>query len=369
MKIRAKSPRRRQPEVSRLAILQAALVEFAQEGLAGARMDAIADAAGVNKALLYYYFHDKDRLYGAVLDRFFAGLLERIMAVCDRPGTAGERFLSYVKTHFDAIAESPYYARIFMGELMSASRGGSPHLDRILAAYMQPIGMRVLGLVQDGIRAGEFRALDPAQFMPSAIGTIVHYFLTAPLRRKFMPELYPTTDKAIHERRAAVLDFIAAALFADRDAGIHLAARIAKEPKSVANHARRADNPEAIANLAGASLRENHFAPASSQPPSGGSTFTPPPSRKRAGAPTPHSAPSFIDTPQPHDITDRPSPQPGSPPAQPRPNPGYRYLNRWFPDFETGTKILQAEAEAKRRRRESRKRAKPPVTPAEEVPE
>src|ERR1035441_474179 len=55
---------RRQPEASRSAILQAALGEFAQEGIAGARMDAIAAAAGVNKALLYYYFRDKEALYG-----------------------------------------------------------------------------------------------------------------------------------------------------------------------------------------------------------------------------------------------------------------------------------------------------------------
>jgi AcrR family transcriptional regulator len=112
---------RRQPDASRKAILQAALVEFAEEGLAGARVDAIAETAGVNKALLYYYFHDKESLYGAVLDLFFERLLDRVMTVCDRPGTAGERFLSYAKAHFDSIAESPYYAHIFMSELMSAS--------------------------------------------------------------------------------------------------------------------------------------------------------------------------------------------------------------------------------------------------------
>ena len=53
---------------------KAALVEFAREGLAGARVDAIAEAAGVNKALLYYYFHDKETLYGAILESFFAKL-------------------------------------------------------------------------------------------------------------------------------------------------------------------------------------------------------------------------------------------------------------------------------------------------------
>jgi TetR/AcrR family transcriptional regulator len=217
---------RRQPEASRNAILQAALVEFGREGLAGARMDAIAAAAGVNKALLYYYFRDKETLYAAILDRFFSQLLDRIMAVAGQPGSAGERFLSYARTHFDSIAESPYYARIFMGEMMSASRGGSSHLDRIFDTYLQPIAQRVLSLLQEGIDSGEFRPVQAVQFAPSAIGSIVHYFLTTPLRQKFMHE-DPSSQKAIQERRAAVLDFIAAALFTDREAGVELARRIA----------------------------------------------------------------------------------------------------------------------------------------------
>src|ERR1700761_5741079 len=101
---------RRQPEASRNAILRAALAEFAQEGLAGARVDAIAEAAGVNKALLYYYFRDKDTLYEATLDSFFAPLHERMVIVWQQPGSAGERFLRYIRQHFDSIAESPYYA-------------------------------------------------------------------------------------------------------------------------------------------------------------------------------------------------------------------------------------------------------------------
>src|SRR5208337_5663180 len=87
---------RRQPEASRDAILRAALAEFAQEGLAGARMDAIAAAAGVNKALLYYYFRDKESLYGALLDDLFRRLKERVVRALDAPGSAGERLLSYV---------------------------------------------------------------------------------------------------------------------------------------------------------------------------------------------------------------------------------------------------------------------------------
>ena len=58
---------RGRPEESRAAILQAAIAEFAEHGIAGARTDAIAHVARVNKALLYYYFKDKDALYEAVL--------------------------------------------------------------------------------------------------------------------------------------------------------------------------------------------------------------------------------------------------------------------------------------------------------------
>ena len=69
---------RGQPEESRAAILQAAAHEFAEHGIAGARTDAIAREARVNKALLYYYFKDKETLYGAVLDDAFSGLKKTV---------------------------------------------------------------------------------------------------------------------------------------------------------------------------------------------------------------------------------------------------------------------------------------------------
>lgn len=225
------SPRlgsRRQPEASRDAILQAALAEFAQEGLAGARMDAIATAAGVNKALLYYYFQDKDTLYGAVLDRFFVGLTERVMDELNGPAPVGERLLRYTSTHFNCIAESPHYAKLFQGELMSAGRGGSPHLTRIVQQYIGPIAMRLTAVLHEGMEGGEFREVDPFQVAPSIAAINVHYFVIAPVAQKLLNR-DPYSPEAIRQRRAAVLDFVAAALFADRDAGLKLAARIAHE--------------------------------------------------------------------------------------------------------------------------------------------
>ncbi len=232
---------RRQPEASREAILQAALVEFAQEGIAGARMDAIAAAAGVNKALLYYYFRDKEALYGAVLDDFFVRLLGRVSQAFDGAGPAGERLLNYARAHFDCIAESFHYARLFQGELLSAGRGKPSHLTRVVEKYIRPISVRLIAVLQEGVASGEFRYVDAMQFAPSIAGMIVHYFVVAPVARKLFAR-DPFSAEALQQRRAAVLDFIAAALFADQSAGLKLAAEIASrdvaQPRAVSNAAK-----------------------------------------------------------------------------------------------------------------------------------
>jgi TetR/AcrR family transcriptional regulator len=234
---------RRQPEASRDAILQAALAEFAQEGHAGARMDAIAAAAGVNKALLYYYFHDKESLYGAILERFFIRLTERVMSELDSEAPLGERLLRYTRAQFDCVAESPHHARLFQGELMSAGRTGSAHLTRIAELYIRPIALRLTELIQEGTASGEFRQIDPIQFAPSIAAINVHYFVIAPLMRVLLGR-NPYTSEAIRERRAAVLDFVAAALFTDREAGSRLAAEIASRPSSNAEPTRAASSSE-----------------------------------------------------------------------------------------------------------------------------
>src|SRR5712675_2082556 len=100
-----KSGSRGEPEKTKAAILKSALEEFAHEGATGARTDEIARRAGVNKALLYYYFKDKEGLYAAALEQVFSGLHERVVAVLDRTDLPPrEKLLLYARTHFDYIA-------------------------------------------------------------------------------------------------------------------------------------------------------------------------------------------------------------------------------------------------------------------------
>src|ERR1700691_6216551 len=212
---RNRSPRlgsRGQPEESRAAIMQAAAREFAENGIAGARTDAIARAARVNKALLYYYFKDKETLYGAVLDNAFSGMKATVFQALDSDLPPRPKILAYAGAYFDFIASNQIYPKLMQREMMRAREGDSVYIDRLIKTYFRPIYRRVGDLLRTGIAEGEFREVDPAHFVPSMIAMIVFYFSSAPVMRRIV-RFNPLTPERIAERRAAVLDFISAALF------------------------------------------------------------------------------------------------------------------------------------------------------------
>jgi TetR/AcrR family transcriptional regulator len=202
---------RGQPERSRAAILKAAVREFSVEGIAGARTDAIARAARVNKALLYYYFKDKESLYQAVLDEVFTGVRAAVERALSQPLTPRERLVAYVRAHFDYIASHPLYPRIVHAEFLRAGRDLS-RLHHVAKQYFRPIFVSLAELLREGAECGEFRRVDPVQFIPSMVSVIVFYFITAPIM-KVMTGADPFSSKSLADRRAAVVDFVSHALF------------------------------------------------------------------------------------------------------------------------------------------------------------
>ncbi|HET8825814.1 MAG TPA: hypothetical protein VFM77_11840, partial [Terriglobales bacterium] len=99
-----------------------------------------------------------------------------------------------------------------------ASRDSS-RLQRIAKEYFRPIFSRVAELLAEGVQSGDFRPVNPMHFIPSMVSVIVFYFTTAAPIIKIMMGEDPMSTKRIAERRAAVLDFITAALFVPGDSG------------------------------------------------------------------------------------------------------------------------------------------------------
>lgn len=201
----------RDADKSREMILRAAAREFADEGLAGARTERIAKAARVNKALIHYYFKDKETLYGAVLDSVFAGMSGRVHAAIEQADSPREKILAWAGAHFDYIAASPVYPRVVQREMMRGK--SSPHVRRIVRLYLRPVMQQVVSVLKQGIASGEFRRVNPQHFLLSVVSMNVFYFSSAQVIG-MLSGRDPLARERIAERREAVLDQIAAALLA-----------------------------------------------------------------------------------------------------------------------------------------------------------
>ena len=205
--------RRHDSVESRAAILRAAAQIYAENGLSGARTDAIAAAAGVNKALLYYYFKSKDSLYQAVVGGQLREFDQQVKELLTAPGPAGATLLRYVSCHFDFIGDHPHYPRIFQRMMMEGDRT----FARIIREHSYPLMKLLTGVIARGIKAGEFRDLDPAHTLVSIAGLTGHYFNIAPAIRLITGE-DPYSKANLAKRKAEVLKFIRYALFRNPEA-------------------------------------------------------------------------------------------------------------------------------------------------------
>lgn len=149
---------RRLPEERPAQILDAALEVFGEQGLAGARLEEIAQRAGISKGTIYLYFEGKDDLFRAVVQRTVVEEVERIARV-KRTGSAAVRlrhlladFWSYVRT---PAVQAVY--RLVIGELH--------RFPELAAFYSSQVSGRVTDaltrILETGIAGGEFRAQDP----------------------------------------------------------------------------------------------------------------------------------------------------------------------------------------------------------------
>ncbi len=223
---------RKNPELSRHAILEAAAAEFANEGIAGARIDAIAAAAGVNKALLYYYFQDKENLYGATLEHTFRGLLQELVRILDTDRSVGYKVLAYALTHFNYVASHPHYRRMVQHEMMRAGAGQMRHFQKLVQTFFRPLLQRLTEVLKTGIAKGEFQRIDPFQFVNSMIAVVVFYFTSVPVMRA-VGGFDPLSPEALDRRRKAMLEFISGALFVSHAQAARVAGEVLENIRDV----------------------------------------------------------------------------------------------------------------------------------------
>jgi TetR/AcrR family transcriptional regulator len=210
---------------TRARILDAALREFSALGMAGARMDQIAAAAGVNKALLYYHFDSKENLYIAAVEMISAKIRDLSMAVFLRDASPGERLLRAALNHFDRILAQGEFQSLMQQEMMRLHQGESDALPILVKRVFGPLQSMYQSMMREGIASGELIDVDWLQIHLATLGANVFYFLAAPVWRILMP-FEPFAPDVLAARRRAVVEFLGQAVFIDRAHGSELAARV-----------------------------------------------------------------------------------------------------------------------------------------------
>jgi TetR/AcrR family transcriptional regulator len=220
-----KDPQNRRADATRKAILRAAIREFSAHGLAGARTDAIAESAKVNKALLYYYFKSKNALYTAAIEEVSTTAAERALAALDPKHSAGERLLRTAVNHFDRILTQRDFQNLMQQELVRMRRGESEAMPAMVESVFKPLMGKLQEAIHEGIENGELCQVDWLQVVYSVLGANVLYFLSAPMMRLMLP-FDPMAPTAIESRRRTAVQYLGNTLFVDRAHGARLVKRV-----------------------------------------------------------------------------------------------------------------------------------------------
>jgi AcrR family transcriptional regulator len=211
----APEPRRskRDAVATKAAIVAAALEEFAGLGLAGARIDEIARAARVNKALLYYYFESKEHLYEGVVEQMFVAMTDALRGALETPAGPREKLLAFLDANFKVLARQPSYARLLEQEidivrvfLNNLKPDTAPKFFRQIA----PLLAEFRAVLEEGVRVGVFRSIDIDAVWPLLLMLVRTAVRGIPMAGKFISASRKVSAK---RRRAAAIDFITCALF------------------------------------------------------------------------------------------------------------------------------------------------------------
>ena len=180
-------------------ILSAAEEVFAHKGYGGARTAEIAKAAGVNKALIHYYFTSKEQLYHEVMDRLLFDFIQ-ISQDMLKQGLAGREL---VEGLFDALfnyaAKHKHFARLTTVE---SAGGQSRYVENMLRNFFKPLFDRAVDFIISGQSKGEIKSdVDARQFIITIYLAILEYFTDS----RFIAGLLsrdPTSKKILNERKA-----------------------------------------------------------------------------------------------------------------------------------------------------------------------
>ncbi|MBO9563624.1 MAG: TetR/AcrR family transcriptional regulator [Niastella sp.] len=185
-------------------ILAAAKEVFIEQGLAGARMQDIADKAGINKALLHYYFRSKDKLFEMVFHEAAMKFLPKVTMLFEAEMPLFDKIRVFVDNYISMLIDNPFIPLFVLNEV---HKNPTDYITRLWGGRTPPVA-EFAAHVQREIAAGNIRPVNPFHLMMNMISMCVFPFVGRPIIKGVFKLENDQFMKLMEERKTLVADFI-----------------------------------------------------------------------------------------------------------------------------------------------------------------
>jgi TetR/AcrR family transcriptional regulator len=189
-------------------IFLAALDVFSRKGKSGARMQEIADHAGMNKALIHYYFRSKERLYEEVFSFVMHRYLLNLAASLEDNASFEEMLREFINRFLDLLNEHPTLPLFILRELSE----GAPVMEEKIRQIIVPSGSGLPAVFTErfmsAAAAGEIRDLGASQTLITIMGACIYFFAGYPVLAALMPDIASDRDASLQERKQHIYELV-----------------------------------------------------------------------------------------------------------------------------------------------------------------
>lgn len=178
-------------------ILNAAISIFQKKGMAGSRMQEIADEAKINKAMLHYYFRSKQQLFEAVFTRAFSTLAPQLNLIFTSEDSVFEKIRKFTSSYIDFILENPYLPSFIIQEL----NYNPEFVVKFMSHEGRPDPEPFLKQIEQEIKEGKIKNISPKQFLLNLLSLTVFPFVGEVMIKAVMNISDPEFRLLIVERK------------------------------------------------------------------------------------------------------------------------------------------------------------------------
>lgn len=185
-------------------ILAAAQNVFIQKGMDGARMQEIANEAGINKALLHYYFRTKEKLFEAIFKKVFNKILPNVMLMVESDKPIEQKLGVFIESYIDLLQKNPFLPTFILKEM-----NRNPDL---LASMIKNTGVnpsKIFTMFEREMDAGRIRRMDPRDLMINILSMSIFPIASKPLMTiMFFENDKKAYNEFINSRKLSVKEFV-----------------------------------------------------------------------------------------------------------------------------------------------------------------